>query len=124
MAKRQYTVATLAFLGALGLSAGAYAVTPGQTTGQAASSTGGHAANQPATNQVGKSSDCSTTGGAVPKSGAWTGEQKKGRPGRRAPAARPRSRRSDGPRTRRAGPPRGGLDRASSTLIIGGAAAA
>jgi len=77
MAKRQHVVATLAFLGALGLSAGAYAVTPGQTTGQAASSTGGHATSQPATNQVGKSGDCSTTGGAVPKSGAWTGEQKK-----------------------------------------------
>jgi hypothetical protein len=84
MAKRQHIVATLAFLGALGLSAGAYAVTPGQTTGQAASSTGGHAANQPATNQVGKSSDCSTTGGAVPKSGAWTGEQKKGKAGQAA----------------------------------------
>ena len=87
MTKRQHTVATLAFLGALGLSAGTYAVTPGQTTGQAASSTGGtggHAANQPATNQVGKSSDCSTTGGAVPKSGAWTGEQKKGQAGQAA----------------------------------------
>ena len=78
MAKRQHLgTAALAFLGALGVAAAAYAVTPGQTTGQAASSTGGQKANQPATSQVGKGGDCSTTGEAVPKSGAWTGEQKK-----------------------------------------------
>jgi hypothetical protein len=73
-------VATLTLVGVLGLSAGAYAVVPGQTTDQAASSTGNQAGNQPAATEVGKSTGCSTTGGAMPKSGTWTGEQNKANP--------------------------------------------
>ena len=69
-------VATLAIAGALAFSAGAGAVTPGQTTGQAASSTGAQG-GKPAVTEAGKSTDCSTTGGAEPKSGAWSNEQNK-----------------------------------------------
>jgi len=81
MTKRsQPVVATLAVAGALAFSAGAGAVTPGQTTDQAASSTGAQGGS-PAVTEVGKGTGCSTAGGAEPKSGAWSNEQNKASPG-------------------------------------------
>ena len=72
MSKRyQFCAAAFVLLGTLGLSAGASAVQPGQTPEQAASSTGSRAGDQPAVNQIGKTTDCTTAGTATMKSGEW-----------------------------------------------------
>ena len=75
--QRHPTAAMIALLGVLGWAAAASAVTPGQTTGQAASSTGSQPAEQPVVTETGKASGCTTTGGAVPESGGWKQEETK-----------------------------------------------